>query len=153
MRAFLLILTLGVLIPPAAAQWERVDNFGVEGTVNVIANAWGCFNDNTGVYRQPYTAPSAHEPTQPVASLTMDAPFPNPSGDEATVAVTMREPGVVRLSVVDVLGHKVAVVYEGTLGTGRHALSVPAPPLSRGLHTMHLSQGKTKLLRTFTGIH
>ncbi len=51
-------------------------------------------------------------------TLALDAPFPNPFTDRINLAVSIKRDEEARVSVLDLLGREVALVYEGPLQSG-----------------------------------
>jgi hypothetical protein len=70
--------------------------------------------------------PAEPGPDRARASLSVS---PNPSRGAATVALTLPAPARARVAVFDVLGRQVAVLQEGPLGAGLHALALPVLPI------------------------
>ncbi|MEM6785358.1 MAG: M14 family zinc carboxypeptidase [Bacteroidota bacterium] len=58
-----------------------------------------------------------------VASLTLGAPYPNPSADRLTVPFTLPASASVRLEVFDVLGRRVAILADEPRTAGTHVLA------------------------------
>lgn len=75
--------------------------------------------------------------SEPPRGLAMTlAVAPNPSAGAATVRVTLPSAEAIRVSVVDALGRTAAVLHDGTLGAGEHALSVRG--LAPGVYTVRV---------------
>ena len=71
------------------------------------------------------------------------AAFPNPFRDEATLTLTVPErTKPLRLVVYDVLGREVAVLAEGVLPPGEHALTLDGAGLPSGLYLVRLETGR-----------
>jgi len=119
--------------------------------------------DATGLAGGTYTAalvlttndPAAPSVTVPVALTVagvdaedgpeapgpwLAAPAPNPTRGTATLAYRLAEPGVARLSVVDLLGREVVVLAEGPHAAGEARASVPAG-LAPGVYVVRLVAG------------
>lgn len=60
--------------------------------------------------------------------------YPNPARGSATVALSLAEASEVRVAVYDVLGRAVAVLHEGPLAAGEHALAFEAAGLPAGIY-------------------
>jgi hypothetical protein len=67
---------------------------------------------------------------------TLSAPFPNPARYGATVTLTLPQAGAVEVALYDVLGRRVAVVHEGPLAAGQHALALDTSRLASGLYVV-----------------
>jgi hypothetical protein len=75
---------------------------------------------------------------------------PNPFRGEATVTVTLTEPGEVAAGVYDVLGRRVALLHEGTLEVGSHAFALDGADLPAGVYVVRVHAGGTVAARTVT---
>ncbi len=69
--------------------------------------------------------------------------FPNPSGGTATLRFGLPAAAEVRLAVYDVLGREVAVLAEGQLEAGTHAVPFDGRGLPSGLYAYRLTTGGT----------
>jgi hypothetical protein len=63
---------------------------------------------------------------------------PNPTAGRATVAFGLAEGADVRVAVYDALGREVAVLADGPLGVGRHALAFDGSALGAGVYVVRL---------------
>lgn len=82
-------------------------------------------------------------PTEPTpealpSALAVTA-FPNPARGRATVRVALPASGAVRAVVSDVLGREVAVLHDGPLSAGTHALVFDATSLTAGLYAVRVN--------------
>ncbi len=66
--------------------------------------------------------------------FALGAPYPNPSAGSVTVPLTLGRAAEARVVVFDMLGRRVAVLAEGLLGAGRHALTLEAAGLPAGVY-------------------
>ena len=74
----------------------------------------------------------------PDAAAALAAPRPNPFTGNATVDVTLAEPGPARLSLLDVLGREVAVLLDGPQRAGTTAVRVGGAGLAAGVYVLRL---------------
>ncbi len=79
-------------------------------------------------------------PAGPLA-FGLDAAYPNPARDAATVVYTLAVPGRVRLEVYDVLGRRVAVLADGRLPAGAHRAVLDGAGLPSGTYLVRLTAG------------
>ena len=101
-----------------------------------------------GMLFAPSEVPVAAE--DGAAALTtarLDAVYPNPVRDRATVAFAVAEPGPVRLTVHDVLGRRVRTLAEGPLAAGEHSATFDAAGLRSGIYLMVLEAGGQRATR------
>ncbi len=70
------------------------------------------------------------------AEPTLEAPYPNPSDGAVTVPLVLPAAAGVSVAAYDVLGRRVALLHEGPLGAGRHALRLDARPLAPGVYVV-----------------
>ena len=71
----------------------------------------------------------------PTSGLSL-AVAPNPASSAATARLTVGGAGPVRVAVYDVLGREVAVVHDGPLGAGPHALPLDSATLVPGVYVV-----------------
>lgn len=89
-----------------------------------------------------------NEPGAPVQSFALEPAFPNPFTNQAAITFTMDEPGPILLEVLDGLGRRVAILAEGSYGTGTHRVALDAAHLRTGAYTVRLiSNGQTAVQR------
>ncbi len=80
---------------------------------------------------------SAAEPGATAPSdLALSAPTPNPAAGTATLALTLGRPSAVRVAAFDALGREVAVLHDGTLPAGSHALRLETAALPAGVYVV-----------------
>ena len=93
-------------------------------------------------------ATSAGDDAPTVTALS--APRPNPTAGGTTLTLTLAEAGNVRAEVFDVLGRRVASVWDGPLGIGLHDLAVQRGALSAGTYVVRVTTARTTLTRSLT---
>ena len=69
------------------------------------------------------------------------APYPNPAFGRATVAFDLAVASEVRVALYDMTGRMVAVVADGPVAAGRHAVPLDASRLSTGVYVVRLTAG------------
>ena len=87
----------------------------------------------------------------PVAALELSAPWPNPSRDAVSTAITSSTPANIELSAWDLAGRRVATVFSGQL-LGRRTVIWDArdsrgAPVAPGVYLLRLSDGLTTSTR------
>src|SRR5690606_23492083 len=102
----------------------------------------------TAETHEPNPVPSEPGP-EPGASLGVEV-VPNPARGAAVVALTLPQPGAVSASVYDVLGRRVALLHEGPLAAGRHALALDGASLPPGVYVVRVAAGGEVAARTVT---
>ena len=104
-------------------------------------------------------AQAAVPPTPPVANepgvvsrdgVSLGGAYPNPFGRSARLAFTLRDAGPVRLTLHDVLGREVAVLWDGPAGAGRSEATLDGTELPSGTYVARLAAGRTVLARSVT---
>ena len=75
---------------------------------------------------------------------------PNPAHGAAEVQFTLAVPTSVWVSAFDVLGREVAVLHEGPMAAGAHALRFEARGLAAGVYVLRLEGAGLHLARTVT---
>ena len=70
----------------------------------------------------------------------MEPPFPNPAAAEANVPFVIPVTGRVRLEAFDVLGRRVATVFEdGEVASGKHTATWALSDVSPGVYVLRLA--------------
>ena len=81
---------------------------------------------------------------------TIEGNSPNPFRTSTTISFDLREATVVRLSVWDVSGSRVAVLEDGPQSAGRHAVRFDAQNLPSGVYFVQLQTPETRLTHKVT---
>ncbi|MEP0548967.1 MAG: T9SS type A sorting domain-containing protein [Rhodothermales bacterium] len=76
--------------------------------------------------------------------------WPNPAWGAATVAITAAQRGVVRVTVYDVLGRRVALLHDGPLPAGEHRIALDGSDLPSGIYLVRATFGGLHLTRRVT---
>ncbi|HYE94808.1 MAG TPA: YCF48-related protein [Rubricoccaceae bacterium] len=125
------------------ATWQEL-------TVNSRPEAFGSF---TGVVATPggsawvvgfgghiyaLNPPVATEPTIPVpaAGLALSAPVPNPARSAVRFTLALAAAQRVTITAYDALGRRVAVLHEGPMAAGTHALALDVSALAPGVYVV-----------------
>ncbi|MEL6771233.1 MAG: FG-GAP-like repeat-containing protein [Bacteroidota bacterium] len=92
------------------------------------------YTGSTHLYRNDAIV-VADEPTALVPDTpTLDAAYPNPFRNDATLALALPEAQAVRVALYDVLGREVALLHEGTTPAGTLTLRVDGARLASGVY-------------------
>lgn len=104
---------------------------------HVVANAWGCLNDNTGVYRWAHSGSTANEEETLSLRFAISA-YPNPVLNEATVRLQVSRPGTAHLAVYDIQG-RVMLTRSTALPGGDSEVRLALGALSSGLYLVRVT--------------
>ncbi len=74
----------------------------------------------------------------PAGGAALSAPWPNPATTAAVVRATLATAGPVRLAVYDLTGRRVAVLHDGAMPAGTHAVPIDAGGLPGGVYVVRL---------------
>ncbi len=86
---------------------------------------------------------------QPANYVTLDA-YPNPFNASTMIRYTLTRPGDVKVTVFDLLGRRVAELYDGVVRPGEHTVSFDGSGLSSGTYFLHLDTPDRTLNRKLT---
>ena len=103
--------------------------FFQSGTVVVSSIGEGLF-----VLRPTGPAKTAIAAEEVPGEFTLHAAYPNPFNPETTITLDVERPQNVRVSVFDVQGKEVAVLFAGSVSAGPHALVFDAAGLASGVY-------------------
>ncbi|MEL7360956.1 MAG: T9SS type A sorting domain-containing protein [Bacteroidota bacterium] len=107
--------------------------------------------DGDGIFAQRYAAsPVAAEDTAPSQPAAIDAVFPNPVREAATVRYALSTPAAVRLTVTDVLGRTVLTRVQGVQAAGQHEAELALGELESGVYVVSLDADAVRVIRRVT---
>lgn len=106
--------------------------------------------NHSGVYVVGLDRVAVASETSPLTStLVLSAPHPNPTAGPVAFALTVPAPQAVRAEVFDILGRRVALVYDGrTADTA--PLRFDTSALRPGLYVLRVTAGSARIARRFT---
>jgi ELWxxDGT repeat protein len=88
-------------------------------------------------------SPVANEPSSAPQPARLHTPHPNPVRSSATVTFDVAEAKDVSVEVLDVLGRSVALLADGPIAAGEHALRWEADGLPSGVYLVRLTASDT----------
>ena len=125
----------GVFISNDRAEtWRQAnDGFAPNHRVRSLIKVGNMlYADGEGVWKRPLSQLSTRtaKETSPPRLTT----FPNPLTNSTTATFAMPNRGAVRVSVYDLLGNEIAVLFNGTLETGNHSFTWNAQGALQGIY-------------------
>ena len=93
--------------------------------------------------------PTDREPDAEVRGLAL-ATFPNPTSGVTTVTLTLAAAGPTSVTLSDLLGRRVAALYEGPLGAGAHRIAADLSALPAGIYLVRAEAGGAVASRPLT---
>ena len=96
---------------------------GHQDTLNVIATSRfsPSANDSKKIVTTVDQSTDVHDVNTAVpGEFSLDHNFPNPFNPETSISFKLEKPGVVSLTVYDILGHRITTLHEGFLTGGMH---------------------------------
>lgn len=121
-----------------------------EGTIEPLPGDLYYGVSGVQVFESVAASVSEEAPPSAAVAAALEAPVPNPSRGEVTLAYVVGRAVPVRLTVVDALGREVAALAEGVVPLGRHAHRVDTGRLAPGVYVVRLEAGGDVLTRSFT---
>jgi hypothetical protein len=97
-------------------------------------------------YEEPVEPNSITEATDKFAGVSL---FPNPTLDKMNVQFDLLEAGVVKATIVSVLGENVKEVYSGGLNTGVHSIAYNTSNLPAGTYFLKLQTNNSFSVKQF----
>ncbi len=82
---------------------------------------------------------SSEDGADPATGAALSAAHPNPFRDAAVLTLALPEAQRVEVALFDVLGRRVAVLYEGPLAVGSHTLALDGSGLPSGIYVVRAS--------------
>ncbi len=84
------------------------------------------------------------------SALNLNQNFPNPFISATTIPLAMKSEDMVTLSVSDILGREVAMLFHGRLSLGEHRIPFNAHNLGAGIYTYTLKTSMGSVSRTMS---
>ena len=84
------------------------------------------------------------------SGFALSAAYPNPFNPSTVLTLDVPEAGRVTVAVFDLLGRRVALLHDGVLAAGTHALRFDAAGLPSGVYLIRATSGETVLTRRVT---
>ncbi|MEL6769686.1 MAG: T9SS type A sorting domain-containing protein [Bacteroidota bacterium] len=111
-----------------------------DGNFVVVWQSFGQDGDTDGIFAQRFEAfPLANEDDAPLPTTpALDAVFPNPARDAATLRYALPTAATVRLNVTDLLGRAVLSRTEGVRPAGQHEAQIALDGLPSGVYVVRL---------------
>ncbi|MBR9916773.1 T9SS type A sorting domain-containing protein [bacterium] len=109
-----------------------------------------------------YTTKQFDAPEMGIATSTEELPsegpesfklynnYPNPFNPSTNIKFDVAKTGVVKLEVFDILGRKVATLFDGKKSVGTHTLTFDASSLSSGVYFTRFTAGNTVQVQKMT---
>ncbi len=108
---------------------------GTDG--KIIGDTRWSFNGVVGV----------HDGRQVPAVFALNQNYPNPFNPTTRISFTLKEAGVAKLAVFNVLGQKVADLVSGKMQAGYHVVEFNASELSSGVYLYRLESGGNSVVK------
>ncbi|MEM6785495.1 MAG: T9SS type A sorting domain-containing protein [Bacteroidota bacterium] len=97
---------------------------------------------------EPVVVSAEEDVPEEPSGARLGTPYPNPTSEQITVPLVLRDAAEVRVSVVDLLGREVAVVAEGTRAAGTHTLTFETAGWPAGVYVVRATvEGATETRR------
>jgi len=110
----------------------------------------GAGYDFTYWFYQSYALNSVRMTGNIAEDISLSQNYPNPFIASTTIPVVMKNDDMVTISVADILGREVAVVYHGRLTAGEHQIPFSATNLGAGIYTYTLKTSSGSISRTMS---
>jgi hypothetical protein len=120
---------------PSPYEWEQWS----DGSWHLMSTAWSDVNGwhawLTVYYGDPVTAGEEGAQAQ---SARLGKAFPNPFASSTQVTISVDEAQRVRVDAFDLLGRRVATLFDGVAAAGSHDLTFEAANLPTGLYILRM---------------
>ncbi|KAB2925280.1 MAG: cellulase family glycosylhydrolase [Bacteroidetes bacterium] len=129
--------------PVGEFDWTSVSHFEIVSEQSSLAGKTVFFDD---VYIYPNFPGSVADASLPSA-FALFQNHPNPFNPVTTIAYSVPHDGAVTLTVYDLLGREVSVLFSGFARAGHHTASFDASHLSSGVYLYRLTSGSFSAAR------
>ena len=122
---------------------------GIGDTIIVLAKRPLSSEDTLHFVTDPsnFISPLQKQTKNQPLQFSLENNYPNPFNPTTTIAFTSPKSGKVKLQVFNVLGQRVATLWDGYLNGGRHRILFDASNLASGIYLYSLSQGNRTITR------
>lgn len=132
-----------------------------EGSEYEVTDSEQAFRLEPGEFKV-YTNKQFDTPETGIATSTEELPsegpesfklynnYPNPFNPSTNIKFDVAKTGVVKLEVFDILGRKVATLFDGKKSVGTHTLTFDASSLSSGVYFTRFTAGNTVQVQKMT---
>ncbi|MEP7234733.1 MAG: T9SS type A sorting domain-containing protein, partial [Ignavibacteriota bacterium] len=107
--------------------------FAADTCPGPVVTGQAVWDDNTWFHKS--VALAAVRSTKSADNLSLSQNYPNPFASSTTIPIVMKNDDMVTVSVTDILGREVAMIYHGRLSAGEHRISCNSAGLEAGVYT------------------
>ena len=122
--------------------YHVTDTLGITGVQNVkIVGA--------SINGQSYgSLTSIRSDSPPIATFRLDPPYPNPFNGQTSITINIQATEYTKLSVFDLMGREIEILFEGELSPGPHAFRWEAQAFSTGTYLLRASSEHSSITQT-----
>ncbi len=130
-------------------------DYDADGDPDLFLRPWNGYAWRENLYNAApgtFTSATAINPDQTALPtiFSVSTPYPNPFNATATVTLQLPQTGMVRVSLINVLGREVGVLVDGVLPAGTHPLSINARNLASGVYFVRAEAAAGQSSQTIT---
>ncbi len=134
------MIGLGIITEPSAVEVTP------EGKkVFQLSIQKGAFSYRT--YRYPFTPLSSVRLSGEANSFDLASIYPNPAQNQTTISFSVKNPGMMQIDLLDVLGHTVRSVTDKLSDAGAYTADINVYGLASGTYYCKLSQGSNTAMK------
>jgi len=144
---------------PEVSTWNPVTNGQLAhhilfGADTAAGNWFGApepgFTDVGWFFKKDLQSVNSVKGNAPSGVKDLSQNYPNPFSLSTTIPVAMKNDDIVTITVSDMLGREIAVVYHGMLSAGEHQIPFTAPNAGAGIYTYTLKTSAGSVSRTMS---
>lgn len=95
----------------------------------------------------PHPVYIVDEPPVNVTEFSLSQNYPNPFNSSSEISFTLSTGGEVDLSLFDLLGRKIQILFKGKLEQGSHKITLDAASLPSGIYCYRLTLGTSSVIK------
>ena len=122
------------------SQWTDASNSVINSANNTISISQNTVSNFYIVAADKVTGISNNKSSFPV-NFNLQQNYPNPFNPSTTIKFSINETSIVKLSIYNLLGQKVATLINQSLNAGLHSVQFNASNLSSGIYFYRLTSG------------
>lgn len=134
-------------MPPNSSDWDETVSITSDGTKLFFASLRDSLTSEYDIFVTMNTTTSIQDTPQEIESLSLSMPVPNPCNQSTTVVLTVMRCAQTELTVHNILGQTVDILFKGTLCPGEHRLAWQPSDVASGLYWIRAASGTESVHR------
>jgi hypothetical protein len=132
---------------PSSVQVDTLYAIGNSTNNNYLADTSDKWNYTINYPIKVYTPIGIANNTQIAEEFYLSQNYPNPFNPSTNIEYTINKKGYIKLTIFDISGKEITVLFEGIKNEGRYNLKWDASRFSSGIYFLKLASESTQLVK------